>query len=109
MQYGAVLAAAVPIFVAGFAEKGFTGVAVTALASALLPHTAAAQKLLGVPDDTEAVSAAIARWNARELEAAGNDTGVVMPMLRSPEELFAEPHYREALADSLQSQWLKSG
>jgi crotonobetainyl-CoA:carnitine CoA-transferase CaiB-like acyl-CoA transferase len=59
----------------------------------------AAQKLLGVPDDTEAVSAAIARWNARELEAAGNDAGVVMPMLRSPEELFAEPHYREALAD----------
>jgi crotonobetainyl-CoA:carnitine CoA-transferase CaiB-like acyl-CoA transferase len=59
----------------------------------------AAQKLLGVPDDSAAVSAAIARWNGRELEAAGNAAGIVMPMLRSPEELFAETHYRDVLAD----------
>jgi crotonobetainyl-CoA:carnitine CoA-transferase CaiB-like acyl-CoA transferase len=59
----------------------------------------AAQRLLGVPDDSAAVSAAIARWKGRELEAAGNAAGVVMPMLRSPEELFAEPHYRDVLAE----------
>jgi crotonobetainyl-CoA:carnitine CoA-transferase CaiB-like acyl-CoA transferase len=58
-----------------------------------------AQKLLGVPDDSAAVAAAIARWNGRELEMAGAAAGVVMPMLRSPEELFAEPHYIESLAE----------
>jgi len=59
----------------------------------------AAQKLLAVPDDSAAVSAAVSRWNGRDLEAAGNAAGVVMPMLRSPEELFAEPHYRDVLAE----------
>ncbi len=58
-----------------------------------------AQKLLGVPDDSAAVAAAIARWNGRELETAGAAAGVVMPMLRSPEELFAESHYAESLAE----------
>jgi hypothetical protein len=59
----------------------------------------AAQKLLDVPDDTAAVSAAIARWNGRELEDAAAAVGAVMPMLRLPEELFAEAHYREVLAE----------
>lgn len=59
----------------------------------------AAQKLLGVPDDADAVAAAIGRWKGRELEDAGTAAGVVMPMLRTPEELMAEPHYRDVLAD----------
>jgi crotonobetainyl-CoA:carnitine CoA-transferase CaiB-like acyl-CoA transferase len=59
----------------------------------------AAQKLLNVPDDADAVAAAVARWNGRELEDAGAAAGVVMPMLRSTEELLVEPHYRDFLAE----------
>ncbi|MEU0465889.1 CoA transferase [Amycolatopsis sp. NPDC006131] len=59
----------------------------------------AAQKLLGVPDDTEAVAAAIAKWRGRDLESAAVTAGAVLPMLRTPAELMAEPHYREVLAD----------
>ncbi|HEY2224274.1 CoA transferase [Actinomycetospora sp.] len=58
----------------------------------------AAQKLLGVPEDTAAVAAAIGRWQGRELERAGVEAGCVMPMLRSAPELLAEPHYREVLS-----------
>ncbi|HWN31800.1 MAG TPA: CoA transferase [Pseudonocardia sp.] len=58
----------------------------------------AAQKLLGVPEDMDAVAAAIGRWQGRELEAAGAEAGCVMPMLRSTPELLAEPHYRDVLA-----------
>ncbi|MER5393992.1 CoA transferase [Saccharopolyspora sp. NPDC002686] len=57
----------------------------------------AAQKLLGVPDDADAVAKAIAQWRARDLEDAGVEAGVVMPMLRTPAELFAEPHYQQSL------------
>ncbi|WP_131738423.1 CoA transferase [Actinomadura roseirufa] len=60
----------------------------------------AAQRLLGVPDDAEAVAAAIARWDARDLEEAGARAGVVMAMLRSPAEFLREPQYRRALADA---------
>ena len=59
----------------------------------------AAQNLLGVPDDEDAVAAAIARWRARDLEDAAIEAGAVLPMLRTTEELLAEPHYREALAE----------
>jgi crotonobetainyl-CoA:carnitine CoA-transferase CaiB-like acyl-CoA transferase len=58
----------------------------------------AAQKLLRVPDDRDAVAAAVANWRASDLEQAGARAGVVMPMLRTASELLAEPHYREALA-----------
>lgn len=58
-----------------------------------------AQKLLGVPDDEAAVADAIATWKGVELEAAGADAGVVLPMLRSVTEVLAEPHYRDVLAD----------
>lgn len=58
-----------------------------------------AQKLLDVPDDGEKVAAAIAKWNGRDLEDAGSAAGVVMPMLRTCEELMAEPHYQQALAE----------
>jgi crotonobetainyl-CoA:carnitine CoA-transferase CaiB-like acyl-CoA transferase len=58
----------------------------------------AAQRLLGTPDDSDAVAAAIARWTARDLEEAGAAAGVVLPMLRTTEEVLAEPHYRDVLA-----------
>ncbi len=58
----------------------------------------AAQRLLGVPDDPEAVAAAVASWDAGELELAGVDAGVVMPMLRTAEELFAEAQFRDVLS-----------
>ncbi|MDQ1648342.1 MAG: hypothetical protein QOG60_399 [Frankiaceae bacterium] len=57
-----------------------------------------AQKLLGVSDDPEAVAAAVARWNAAELEQAGADAAVVMPMLRTATEMLAEPQYAEGVA-----------
>ncbi|MFI8774551.1 CoA transferase [Gordonia sp. NPDC062954] len=59
----------------------------------------AAQKLLGVPDDEEAVAEAIASWKGIELEAAGADAGVVMPMLRTVPDILDEPHFRDVLAD----------
>lgn len=59
----------------------------------------AAQRLLDVPDDPERVAAAIARRDARELEEAAAAAGVVLPMLRTTDELLTERHYREVLAD----------
>jgi crotonobetainyl-CoA:carnitine CoA-transferase CaiB-like acyl-CoA transferase len=59
---------------------------------------AAAQKLLGAPEDPEAVTAAVARWQARDLEEAGAAAGIVMPMLRTVDELLAEPQYRDFLS-----------
>ena len=59
----------------------------------------AAQNLLDVPDDERRVAEAVRKWTARDLEAAGAEAGVVLPMLRGTEELLAEPHYREVLAD----------
>ncbi|NUP28496.1 MAG: carnitine dehydratase [Nocardia sp.] len=59
----------------------------------------AAQRLLGVPEDSRAVAAAVARWDARELEDAGAAAGVVLPMLRTTAELLNEPHYRDFLAE----------
>jgi crotonobetainyl-CoA:carnitine CoA-transferase CaiB-like acyl-CoA transferase len=57
-----------------------------------------AQRLLGVPDDAEAVRRAISGWRGHDLEQAGVEAGCVLPMLRSAEELLAEPHYRDHLA-----------
>ncbi|WLP90836.1 CoA transferase [Gordonia sp. NB41Y] len=59
----------------------------------------AAQRLLGVPEDTRAVTEAIGTWKGRELETAGAEAGVVMPMLRTTAELIDEAHYRDVLAD----------
>ena len=58
-----------------------------------------AQTLLDVPDNEQRVAAAISKWTGRDLEDAGAEAGVVLPMLRSTDELLAEPHYRETLAD----------
>jgi crotonobetainyl-CoA:carnitine CoA-transferase CaiB-like acyl-CoA transferase len=58
----------------------------------------AAQRLLGVPDDPDAVRAAVSRWKGLELEDAAADAGCVLPMLRETDELLAEEHYREHVA-----------
>ncbi|MCD0485533.1 CoA transferase [Streptacidiphilus sp. ASG 303] len=55
--------------------------------------------LLGCPDSSEAVNAAIAGWNARELEDAAGEAGIVLGMVRSLEEFLTEPQYTEVLAD----------
>ncbi|MDI2028048.1 CoA transferase [Saccharopolyspora sp. TS4A08] len=60
---------------------------------------AGAQKLLDVPEDSASVAAAIAGWKGRDLEEAGAEAGVVMPLLRRPEEILAEPQYRDHFAE----------
>ncbi|WP_405056637.1 CoA transferase [Kribbella sp. NBC_01505] len=55
-------------------------------------------KLLRTYDDATAIAAAIARWKASELEEAGADAGIVMPMVRSTEEFLETTQYQEVLA-----------
>jgi len=55
-------------------------------------------KLLRTYDDATAIAAAIARWKAAELEEAGAEAGIVMPMVRSTEEFLETTQYREVLA-----------
>lgn len=57
-----------------------------------------ALELLDCADNTAAVTRAVAGWKAAELEQAGTEAGVVMPMLRTLEEFLAEPQYRDFLA-----------
>ncbi|MFC5724234.1 CoA transferase [Streptomyces gamaensis] len=57
-----------------------------------------ALKLLGTPDDAQAIANAIARWSGAELEQAGADAGIVMPMLRGTREFLATRQYRDVLA-----------
>lgn len=58
-----------------------------------------AQQLLGVPLTYQPVAEAIGTWDASDLERAGEEAGIVMPMVRSLPEFLVEPHYREVLAD----------
>ena len=55
-------------------------------------------KLLRTYDDTTAIANAIARWDAADLEEAGSDAGIVMPMVRSSEEFLRTEQYRQVLA-----------
>lgn len=55
--------------------------------------------LLGCPDSSAAVNAAIANWNADDLEQAAAEAGIVVAKVRSLEEFLAEPQYTEVLAD----------
>jgi crotonobetainyl-CoA:carnitine CoA-transferase CaiB-like acyl-CoA transferase len=55
-------------------------------------------RFLGVPDDKAAIAAAIGARESAELEAAGAEAGIVMPVVRSAEEFLAEEHYAQALA-----------
>ncbi|UGQ12092.1 CoA transferase [Yinghuangia sp. ASG 101] len=50
----------------------------------------AAFRLLRTWPETQAVADSVARWNAADLERAGDEAGVVMPMLRTTEEFVAE-------------------
>ncbi|MFE9899124.1 CoA transferase [Streptomyces achromogenes] len=53
----------------------------------------AVYKLLRTWPEKQAVADAIAQWDAADLERAGDEIGVVMPMLRTTEEFLREPAY----------------
>lgn len=59
-----------------------------------------AQELLQIPLTWPAITAAIAKWDGLELEAAGEQAGIVMPMARTLPEFLEEAQYRDVLADS---------
>jgi crotonobetainyl-CoA:carnitine CoA-transferase CaiB-like acyl-CoA transferase len=67
-------------------------------------HRAAALRVLGVTADPEAVAAAVARWDAGELEDAVVAADGCAAMLRDPEDWAAHPQgmavAREPLADT---------
>ncbi|MFF4897875.1 CoA transferase [Streptomyces sp. NPDC001068] len=54
--------------------------------------------LLGVPERIDDVSRAVSTWKASDLEQAGEEAGVIMPVLRTTEELIATDQYRDVLA-----------
>ena len=56
-----------------------------------------ALKLLNVPEDQEAIAAAILQWNANELESQANDLGLVMTKLRTVEEFLQTSHYQQVM------------
>jgi hypothetical protein len=56
--------------------------------------------LLECADNIEAVKLAISKHDGLELEEAGAEAGVVMPMLRSTEAFMNELQYTNALADA---------
>jgi crotonobetainyl-CoA:carnitine CoA-transferase CaiB-like acyl-CoA transferase len=61
-----------------------------------------ALRLLGVPDDRDAVTAAVAGWaSAEDLELAGAEAGVVLPWVRTPEQFLAEEQYAALAARPL--------
>ncbi|WP_395401519.1 CoA transferase [Pseudoduganella sp. UC29_106] len=55
-------------------------------------------RMLGCSDDPAAIAAAIAKWDAYELELAGAEQKVVMPVVRSLEEFMEESQYRDHLS-----------
>lgn len=54
-------------------------------------------RFLDCADDPAKVAAAIARRDAAELEAAGSEAGIVMPMLRDAEDFLAEAQFAAGL------------
>ncbi|MDG2004508.1 MAG: CoA transferase [Novosphingobium sp.] len=58
-----------------------------------------AQDLLGVPLTYSAVSEAIGKWDAFELEQTSAEHGVVMPVVRSLPEMLQEQQFTDVLAD----------
>ncbi|MDA2893308.1 CoA transferase [Mycolicibacterium sp. BiH015] len=56
------------------------------------------QMLLDAPGDPISVAKAIATWNGTDLEQAGEDAGVVMPMVRSTEEFLKTAQYQSVLS-----------
>jgi crotonobetainyl-CoA:carnitine CoA-transferase CaiB-like acyl-CoA transferase len=51
-------------------------------------------RLMGVPNQREAVAKAIAQWNALDLEKAAHERGLVAAMARTPEEWASEAQYK---------------
>jgi len=69
------------------------------MASGVYPHLAASWcRFLNVPPDAEKVAAAVARWNAFDLEDAANAAGLPMCVVRTPAEWLA--HEQGALLAS---------
>jgi crotonobetainyl-CoA:carnitine CoA-transferase CaiB-like acyl-CoA transferase len=60
---------------------------------------AKAQQLLRCPDNDPAINAAIAGWNADDLEDAAAEAGIVLAKVRSVEQFLTEPQYTDVLAD----------
>ncbi|MEV8313388.1 CoA transferase [Streptomyces sp. NPDC059900] len=61
----------------------------------------AVYKLLRTWPEKQAVADAIARWDAADLEQAGEEIGVVMPVLRTTEEFLKEPAYAHIAQEPL--------
>jgi crotonobetainyl-CoA:carnitine CoA-transferase CaiB-like acyl-CoA transferase len=55
-------------------------------------------RMLGCSDDPAAIADAISKWDAYELELAGSERKVVMPVVRTLEEFMEESQYRDHLA-----------
>jgi crotonobetainyl-CoA:carnitine CoA-transferase CaiB-like acyl-CoA transferase len=63
------------------------------MASGVLPHLAARWcRFLDVPPDAAKVAAALATWNAFELEEAATASGLPICVVRSPSEWLAHEH-----------------
>jgi len=59
---------------------------------------ARALNFLRCSDSSESVSNAILKWRAEELEAAGQEAGLVFAMVRTNDEFRKEPQYTEVLS-----------
>ncbi|MFB9924920.1 CoA transferase [Amycolatopsis halotolerans] len=57
-----------------------------------------AAALLGVPERDALVRQAISQWNSFELEDAAEAAGVIMPVVRTTEELMATEQYQSVLS-----------
>jgi len=61
--------------------------------------SAAAERLLQVPDEKAAVTRAIARWKSFDLEQAAEEAGVVLATVLSTAEILREPQFTQVLAE----------
>lgn len=61
----------------------------------------AVYELLRTWPEKEAVADAVATWDAADLERAGEEIGVVMPMLRTTQEFLREPAYEHIAREPL--------
>ncbi|MFC8125758.1 CoA transferase [Streptomyces sp. NPDC057302] len=61
----------------------------------------AVYKLLRTWPEKQAVADAVATWDAADLESAGEEIGVVMPVLRTTQEFLSEPAYEHIAREPL--------
>jgi len=59
---------------------------------------ARALNFLRASDSPESINNAILQWRAQELEAAGQEAGLVFAMVRTNDEFLKEPQYTEVLS-----------